>query len=113
MLAASANNPRLIDPVRHRLARLLDGLFAEGPNGVRQVALWPAVYGLLLWQHLGFITPGVPSFRAILDELLALAEGEGALPAESVADGLTTLQGVPAATRQAASAGARTGRSKK
>lgn len=75
MLAASANNPRLIDPMRNRLARMLEGLLAEGPNGLRQVALWPAVYGLLLWQHLGVISPGDSLFRSMLDELLELAEG--------------------------------------
>lgn len=75
ILAASANNPQLVEPVRHHLARLLQGLLAEGPNGLRQVALWPAVYGLLLWQHLGVIAPGDPPFQSIVDELLALAEG--------------------------------------
>jgi AcrR family transcriptional regulator len=75
MLAASANNPHLLDPVRHKMAELRDGLSAQGPNGMRQLALWPAIYGLVLWQHLGVISPDDPLRQAILQELLTLAEG--------------------------------------
>ena len=75
MLAASANNPQLLELPRQTIARMRDRLLAEGPNGLRQLALWPAVYGLLLWQHLGVISPDDPLRQSMLDELLTLAEG--------------------------------------
>jgi len=85
MLAASANNPQLLEIPRQTIARMRDRLLTEGPNGLRQLALWPAVYGLLLWQHLGVISPDDPLRRSILDELLTLAEGpDPAVPRLSV-----------------------------
>jgi len=75
MLAASANNPQLLDHARQNIGRMRERLLAEGPNGLRQVALWPAVYGLLLWQHLGILSADDPVHRLMLDELLILAEG--------------------------------------
>ncbi len=75
MLAASANNPELLEVPRQTIRRMRDRLLAEGPNGLRQLALWPAVYGLLLWQHLGVISPGDPLRQSVLDELLTLADG--------------------------------------
>lgn len=86
ILAASANNPQLVQPVRHHLTQMLQGLVAEGPNGLRQVALWPAIYGLLLWQQLGVLAPGDPHFGSIVDELLQLAEGPVTAPAQSETD---------------------------
>jgi AcrR family transcriptional regulator len=75
MLAASATNPSLLDPIRKRLKAVRERLLAEGPNGTRQVALWPAIFGLMLWRHLGVLTDDDPVRRAIVDELLSLAEG--------------------------------------
>jgi AcrR family transcriptional regulator len=80
VLVASANNPRLLDPVRQTMGRLRERLLADEANGMRQVALWPAIYGLLLWQHLGVMSPDDPLYQSILDELLALAEGPEPLP---------------------------------
>jgi AcrR family transcriptional regulator len=83
MLAASLNNPRLLDVARENIRRLRERLLAEGPNGLRQVALWPAVYGLLLWQHLGILSFDDPVHRLIVDELLTLAEGpKSSVPGE-------------------------------
>jgi AcrR family transcriptional regulator len=76
MLAASATNPHLLDPIRGRLKGVREQLLSEGPNGLRQVALWPAVFGLMLWRQLGVLADDDPARRAILAELLKLAEGE-------------------------------------
>jgi AcrR family transcriptional regulator len=76
MLAASATNPRLLDPIRERLKGVRERLLEEGPNGLRQVALWPAVFGLMLWRHLGVLADDDPVRRAIVAELLKLAESE-------------------------------------
>jgi AcrR family transcriptional regulator len=75
MLAASATNPSLLDPIRHRLKFVREKLLEEGPNGLRQVALWPAIFGLMLWRHLGVLADDDPVRQAIVDELLSLAEG--------------------------------------
>jgi AcrR family transcriptional regulator len=75
ILAASANNPKLLAPLRARMTELRERLLAEGPNGVRQVALWPAIYGILLWKHLGIIADDDPLRQSMIKELLALAEG--------------------------------------
>jgi AcrR family transcriptional regulator len=75
MLAASANKPQSLELPRTMMCRMRERLLAEGPNGFRQLALWPAVHGLLLWQHLGLISADDPVRQAVLDELLALAEG--------------------------------------
>ena len=77
MLAASATNPRLLDPIRERLKGVREQLLEEGPNGLRQVALWPAVFGLMLWRHLGVISDDDPVRQAIVEELLGLANGPG------------------------------------
>jgi AcrR family transcriptional regulator len=74
ILAASANNPHLLDRLRQNMTQMRERLLEEGPNGLRQVALWPAIYGLLLWQHLGIISHDDPLRRKMLEELLALAE---------------------------------------
>ena len=76
MLAASATNPRLLDPIRERLKGVREQLLEEGPNGLRQVALWPAVFGLMLWRHLGVLADDDPVRQAIVEELLKLAEEE-------------------------------------
>jgi AcrR family transcriptional regulator len=75
ILAASANNPKLLAPLRARMTGMRERLLAEGPNGLRQVALWPAIYGLLLWKHLGVIADDDPLRQSMIKELLALAEG--------------------------------------
>jgi AcrR family transcriptional regulator len=75
MLAASANNPHLLDPVRHNHCQMRERLISEGPNGLRQVALSAAIHGLLLWQNLGILLPDDPLYQPIIDELLTLAEG--------------------------------------
>jgi AcrR family transcriptional regulator len=75
ILIASANNPSLLEQAKRNMSHTREKLLAEGPNGVRQVALWPAIYGLLLWQHLGAISPENPLWQSILNELLSLAEG--------------------------------------
>ena len=77
MLAASATNPQLLDPIRERLKAVREHLLEEGPNGVRQVALWPAIFGLMLWRHLGVLADDDPVRQAIVEELLGLAEGPG------------------------------------
>jgi AcrR family transcriptional regulator len=83
MLTASANNPQLLGPIRDRMSQLRERLLAEGPNGLRQIALWPAVYGLILWQHLGILTGDDPLRQSLIDELLTLAEGpDPSLPKE-------------------------------
>jgi AcrR family transcriptional regulator len=76
MLAASATNPRLLDPIRERLKLARERLLEDGPNGLRQVALWPAVFGLNLWRHLGVLDDDDPVRQAIVAELLKLAEDE-------------------------------------
>ena len=75
LLAASANNPRLLDSFRRSMVCIREQLLTEGPNGLRQVALWPAIHGLLLWQHLGVISPEDPLVQSMIDELLSLVEG--------------------------------------
>jgi AcrR family transcriptional regulator len=75
ILTAAANNPKLLAPLRARMTGMRERLLAEGANGLRQVALWPAIYGLLLWKHLGVIEDDDPLRQAMIQELLALAEG--------------------------------------
>ncbi len=72
---AWANNPRLLEHARRNMAAMREVQLAEGPNGLRQVALWPAIYGLLLWEQIGVISPNDPLRQSVLDELLLLAEG--------------------------------------
>jgi AcrR family transcriptional regulator len=74
MLTALVNNPSLLDPVRQNMREVREQLVAEGPNGLRQVALGAAVHGLILWQHLGFISSADPVYQSILTELITLAE---------------------------------------
>jgi AcrR family transcriptional regulator len=78
MLAASANNPKLLEIPRQTIRQMRDRLLAEGRNGLRQLALWPAIYGLLLWQHLGVMSPDDPIRQSVLDELSTLADGPAA-----------------------------------
>ena len=47
----------------------------RGADGVRQIVLCAAIDGLVLWEHLGLISPDDPLYESILDELLTLAEG--------------------------------------
>jgi AcrR family transcriptional regulator len=75
MLAASASNPRLLDPIRERLKHVREQLIEQGPNGLRQVALWPAMFGLMLWRHLGVLADDDPVRKLIVEELLGLAQG--------------------------------------
>jgi AcrR family transcriptional regulator len=75
LLAAFATNPRLLDPFRRSMTGIREQLLAQGPNGLRQVALWPAIHGLLLWHHLGVISFADPFLQSMIDELLSLVEG--------------------------------------
>jgi AcrR family transcriptional regulator len=75
ILVAAVNNPRLLDPVCQNAKETRQHLLAEGPNGLRQIALRAAIDGLLLWEHLGLISLGDPLFESILDELQNLALG--------------------------------------
>ncbi len=75
LLAAWANSPELLASFRHSMEAMREEMLAEGANGLRQVALWPAIHGLLLWQHLGVISAHDPVLRQIVEELLRLAEG--------------------------------------
>jgi AcrR family transcriptional regulator len=75
MLVALVNNPGLLGPISHNMRLVRDRLLVDGPNGMRQLSLWPAIYGLLLWQHLGIISADDPLRQSILTELLTLAEG--------------------------------------
>jgi AcrR family transcriptional regulator len=75
ILTAAVNNPRLLDPVRQNARQMRERLLAEGPNGLRQVLLRAAIDGLVLWEHLGIISPDDPLYESILDEVLTLAEG--------------------------------------
>jgi AcrR family transcriptional regulator len=75
VVTAAANNPRLLDPIRRNAQQMRDLLMAEGPNGLRQLALRAAIDGLVLWGHLGLISTDDPLYPSILDELLTLAEG--------------------------------------
>jgi AcrR family transcriptional regulator len=75
LLAAFATNPRLLDPFRRSVTSIREQLLAQGPNGLRQVALWPAIHGLLLWEHLGIISFADPFLQSMIDELLSLVEG--------------------------------------
>jgi AcrR family transcriptional regulator len=75
VVTAAVNNPRLLDPVRCNAQQMRERLLAEGPNGLRQLALRAAIDGLVLWEHLGLISADDPLYESILDELLTLAEG--------------------------------------
>ena len=75
VLAAAVNNPGLLDPVRKNAQQMRERLLAESPDGLRQVVLRAAIDGLVLWEHLGIISPDDPLHESILDELLTLAEG--------------------------------------
>jgi AcrR family transcriptional regulator len=78
LLAAFATNPRLLEPFRRSMACIREQMLAQGPNGLRQVALWPAIHGLLLWQHLGVISPADPFLQSMIDELASLVDGPSA-----------------------------------
>jgi AcrR family transcriptional regulator len=75
IVATAANNPRLLDPIRRNAQQMRELFLAEGPNGLRQLALRAAIDGLMLWEHLGLISRDDPLYPSILDELLTLAEG--------------------------------------
>jgi AcrR family transcriptional regulator len=75
ILAAAVNNPRLLDPVRQNAQQMRERLLAEGPDGVRQIALRAAIDGLMLWERLGIISSDEKLYESIIDELLTLAEG--------------------------------------
>jgi AcrR family transcriptional regulator len=80
LAAAANNNPELLGPLRQTLRQMRERLLAEGPNGLRQLALWPALYGLMLWQHVGVIAPDDPVCQSMIDEWLSLAEGASSTP---------------------------------
>jgi AcrR family transcriptional regulator len=80
VLAAAANNPELLAPFRQTMGQIRERLISEGPNGLRQLALWPAIYGLMLWQHLGVIAPDDPLCQSMVQEWLSLAEGPSCPP---------------------------------
>jgi hypothetical protein len=75
VVTAAVNNPRLLEPVRRNAHEMRERLLADGPNGLRQIALRAAIDGLVLWEHLGLISSDDPLCQSILDELLTLAEG--------------------------------------
>jgi AcrR family transcriptional regulator len=75
ILTAAVNNPRLLDPIRKDAQQMRQRMLATAPDGVRQIALRAAIDGLVLWEHLGIISPDDPLHQSILDELLTLAEG--------------------------------------
>ncbi len=87
LLVAAAHEPGLLESFRREMARLLERGLAEGSNGLRQVALLPAIHGLLLWRHLGILGQNDPLGAEIVSELLRLAEGpeSRALESESAA----------------------------
>jgi AcrR family transcriptional regulator len=81
LAAAANNNPELLRPFRQTVRQMRERLLAEGPNGLRQLALWPAIFGLMLWQHVGVIAPDDPVCQSMIAEWLTLAEGASSTPA--------------------------------
>ena len=61
IVATAANNPRLLDPIRRNAKQMREQFLAEGPNGLRQLALRAAIDGLMLWEHLGPHLAGRPA----------------------------------------------------
>jgi AcrR family transcriptional regulator len=69
VLAAAANAPQLLEPLRQLGRRLSDRLLADANDGLEQLLLWLAVDGLFLWQFVGLIDEGDPLFAEIATAL--------------------------------------------
>lgn len=74
ILAAGANDPRLLDPVRERMARDVAALQGSAQAIARALIVFLAVDGLWFNELLETMTLGPDVRQAVMDELLALAE---------------------------------------
>ncbi|OYW21583.1 MAG: TetR family transcriptional regulator [Planctomycetales bacterium 12-60-4] len=69
IIAAAANNPGLVEPLRQVGSRMRDRLLSDPEDGFDQLLIWLAVDGLLLWQFVGLIDQSDPLFRQIGEAL--------------------------------------------
>ena len=75
ILAAAAEQPALLDPLRQHIAQVRQLIIAESGDQPQLWLLWAAADGLLFQQLLG-IAPYLPEQRdAIHQQLQLLAEG--------------------------------------
>ncbi len=70
ILAASANNPELLAPIRERFDRMRAEILAE-PDGFDLLLILLAVEGMMLWELLGLINKDDPLRGRVVEELLA------------------------------------------
>ncbi len=64
-LAAAANNPGLIEPLRQFGKRVRDRLLSDPDGGLDQLLIWLAIDGLFLWEFVGMIEPTEPLYCQI------------------------------------------------
>ncbi|MFO0864544.1 MAG: TetR/AcrR family transcriptional regulator [Gemmataceae bacterium] len=65
MIAAVANNPNVIEPLRGKVAKIRDRVLSDRRDGMEQLLIWLAVDGLMLWQFLGLIDREDPLFAEV------------------------------------------------
>jgi hypothetical protein len=74
MVAAAANAPHILAPLRRLGAQVCQRLLSEEDDGMEQLLLWLAVDGLFLWQFVGLIDRDDPLFHRIGEALRQKAD---------------------------------------
>lgn len=74
ILAAAAEQPALLDPLRDHIAQVRDRVLAEDGDNPRAWLLWAAADGLLFQELLGIAPWPVAERERIHDDLQSLAE---------------------------------------
>jgi squalene-hopene/tetraprenyl-beta-curcumene cyclase len=74
LLAALANKPELLDPLRRQYAAWLQAIENEGGDSGRAVIAWLAAEGLVFCEQFGLISLPASKRQSIAEEILALTE---------------------------------------
>lgn len=85
ILAASAEDPALLDPVREEFSALWTRIAAETAAPERTFAIWSAIEGLRLFDMFAVAPEGQAQIRAAIPELRRMIE---ALPGKEMVDDL-------------------------
>lgn len=83
-LAAAANNPGIIEPLRQLGKRVRDRLLSDPDGGLDQLLIWLAIDGLFLWEFVGMIEPTEPLYcqigAALRQKIAPVSTGTGDRP---------------------------------
>lgn len=75
ILAAAAEQPSLLDPLRKHIAQVREQIIAESGDQLMSWLLWAAADGLMFQQMLGIAPQSIEQHNAIHHQLQLLAEG--------------------------------------